>query len=163
MNRFDVKDTKEGKLDRWKDGKYKFQSTFTKGNKVVQYIPFKVKSTRKIANVILVVNDIPVERVFKDARLSFSLLYKFYFLVKPKDETYDLEKPLYFFGYTKKSKDSSDESDDSSNKSNDSSNKSDDSSDESYDSSINKNVSKWDNAEEPVSMTLYFDCEKELI
>ena len=83
---FTVEAYEKRESEAWKGAKYKVFSTLTKGGKSFRdYSPFKLKTKDKIANVILVVNYIPIRRLYDNTNSRLSLSHDFKFNIEPQD------------------------------------------------------------------------------
>ena len=138
-NKLIRKKKNEEKVDQWNGGSYKIQSTVTKGSDVKQYIPFMIKNDQtRTANVIFVVNNIPLYRLYVDLTSSTFPRYELPFAVQVLDKTYDKNSnPDPFNTITYQSQNNN--------------------------GFKNDLISKWTNLEEHISMTLLYSCSKQLI
>lgn len=134
---------KNGKtLDKWKDGKYKVITTATKGSVVKLYVDFKMKTQKRIANIVIVVNHVPLKRL-ESIYSSFST------------PSYDIPFDVEASGVSNdqaKIEDPFDESQPAWEKP---------TKDKMF---LNSNLfTKWDKAEEIIAATLHFECRVSLI
>ena len=134
---------KNGKgLDKWKDGKYKVVSTITKGTVVKRYVDFKTNIQKRIANIVVVVNHIPLKRFESIYSSYYTSSYDIRFNVESLGDLYDqsqIEDPF----------DESKPAWETVTKEN---------------SHLNKDLfTKWSNAEEIIAVTLHFKCPLTLI
>ena len=71
--------------EMWKGGKYKILSGLSQNDKELsKYISFKITNDNILVNAILVVNYIPVKRIFHNADSTLKLEHNFPFKVLPK-------------------------------------------------------------------------------
>lgn len=133
-----------------KRGRYNIASGFYENGKEIQsYVPFKINTRRKLVNVILVLNDIPIIRLYDNAYFSLTIDYEFPFDVEPdgiyvfndlysddyKRDTYSWD-PVPTKTYRNFSTDAN---------------------------STNTLFSKWESDKEPISLTVHFKCTTNII
>ena len=148
MESITLKKKKEKDSGQKKDGTFEIKTTLTKGKNVQKYIPFKLSGSEKIANVILVVNSIPLRRIHKNPYLGLTISYDIPFDVKSVDFTYynnlgpdPLDGGTLNWEVLNAKKELFAES--------------------SYpDKDL---ISKWKKFDEPISVTFHFSCPIELI
>lgn len=137
-----LNESNEGASEKWNDGRYKIQSTLTQGDIVEYYPPFKIKANKRIANVIFVINQIPVKRLDATYSLTSWPSYELPFKLRSvyfKQGITSYPDPFdgYLFDVNELYKDKS---------------------------VLEKDlVSKWRESKEPISMTLFFECSNNLI
>ena len=87
MKSEDVVDTKTSHANQiWKGWKHKILSSFSPdGNFSINFIPFKIDSTNKTVNFILVVDHIPFRRLYDSAFFSLKLEFELPFDVEPSE------------------------------------------------------------------------------
>ena len=76
--------------EMWKGGKYKILSGLSQGETTLNsFMPFKIGDVNKFVNAILVVNGIPVKRLYDNAFFRLNLEHKFPLKVQPVEEPDD--------------------------------------------------------------------------